>query len=376
MKGKIYLDNNATTFCDARVAQSISELLFSNLGNPSSIHSYGQEAKALVLNSQRILAQHIGCKPSSIVFTSGGTESLNYCLQGYCEKLPAGRIVTTAVEHAAVDTTLSDFEEQGWKVDRVPVSEKGAVDINAVSDALLPDTKLLVAIAANNETGVKNDLAALAQLAEGKNIPLLLDGVSWLGKERIPNLPGRVMWCFSAHKIHGPTGIGIAVVPPGIKLHSLITGGPQQQGRRGGTENIPGIVGFANAVTLLDENFEENRLRMANLRDFFESELFKLSDVARNGSGERICNTSNLSFAGVDGETLMIMLDQEGIAASMGSACSSGSIEPSRILLQMGYSRERTMCSIRFSLSRMTTEDEIKHASEAIKRVVSKLRSR
>lgn len=374
MSSKIYLDNNATTFCDPRVVLAMSDLLCQPLGNPSSVHTFGQRAKALLLNAQRTISSHVSCKPSSLVFTSGGTESVNYCIRGLANHFQSGHILTSNVEHSAVEATLTFLEGRGWRIERLKADERGCVPAGDFENALAHDTRFIVIIAANNETGVKSDLSGIAKVAERAGIPLVIDGVAWLGKERIPQLPGKVFWNFSAHKIHGPCGVGMTILPSGAKLEPLITGGPQQLGRRGGTENISGIIGLAAAIECLEDGFEGSLERMKGLRDRFESRLLSsLTNISINGLGDRVCNTSNIAFMGVDGETLLINLDQGGVAASMGSACSSGSVEPSRVLLNMGYPRERVVSSLRFSLSRFTTEEEVDAACDIIIRQCQRL---
>ncbi|MFA6916764.1 MAG: cysteine desulfurase family protein [Parachlamydiales bacterium] len=375
MKDKIYLDNNSTTFCDPQVIEAVAAYLSSGAGNPSSVHSAGQQAKGLFLEAQRKLGSFIKCKPSSIIFTSGGTEAINHCLRGFCANQEKGHILSTNVEHAAVDGTLNYLSCKGWDVEKLSVGTFGAITPAQIEAAIKPSTKLISVIAANNETGVITDISSIAAIAEKHNIPVFFDGVAWLGKLPVPQLSGKIMWSFSGHKIFAPAGIGIAVVTPGIKLESLLKGGHQQQGRRAGTENMAGIVAVSKAVECIEGDFETACLRMRTLRDKFELQIqTNLKNVLVNGEGLRLCNTSNLAFMGVDGESLLYQLDQQGIAASMGSACSAGTLEPSRILLNMGYDRSRVLSSIRFSLSRMTTELEIHQACEIIIAQVNRAR--
>lgn len=368
MNDKIYLDNNATTFCDPLVIEEIQRTLALPIGNPSSIHYYGQRAKAVLIEARESIASNLKINPKTLVFTSGGTESLNYCMKGLFNAEPKKKhVITSNLEHSAVETILQFLEKQGANVERIPAAESGCVDPSSVISAIGSDTSFIVLIAANNETGVKTDLLPIAEKASSLNIPLVLDGVSWLGKELIPELPGKILWCFSAHKIHGPQGIGIATVPMDLKIEPLILGGGQERGRRGGTENLPGISGFSLALKLIYSNFQNKIEHLKKLRDKFENHLLSsLDGIHINGEGSRVANTSNLYFEGVDGETLLFLLDQSGIAASMGSACSSGGLEPSRILLNMGYPRERVLSSLRFSFSYKTTVDQIDKALNII----------
>lgn len=375
MKDKIYLDNNSTTFCDPQVLEAMTAYLSSLMGNPSSVHFLGQQAKAVFLDAQKRIAAFTKCNPAAVVFTSGGTEAINYCLRGFCATQEKGHILSTNVEHAAADGTLNYLAREGWQVEKLPAGTYGAVTVEAIESAIRPSTKLISVIAANNETGVVTDIVSIAALAEKWNIPVMFDGVAWLGKLPVPELRGKVMWSFSGHKIYVPAGIGVAIVTPGIKLDPLIMGGQQQQGRRGGSENMAGIVGFAKGIECLEKDFQEECDRIKNLRDKFENQIQNnLKDVVINGDGPRLCNTSNIAFLGADGESLLYQLDQNGVAASMGSACSAGTLEPSRILLNMGYERSRVMSSLRFSLSKMTKEREIHQACEIIIAQVNKAR--
>lgn len=375
MIDKIYLDNNSTTFCNPQVIEAISDYLQSHAGNPSNVHAFGQKAKGIFLGSQKKIGAFIGCKPANIVFTSGGTEALNYCIRGICHSEAKGHILSTNGEHAAVDEVLNQLSATGWEVEKLPIGTYGAITPEAIENAIKSTTQLITVIAANNETGVLTDVESIANIAEKRGIPVLFDGVAWLGKNPIPSLPGKVFWCFSGHKIGAPAGIGLAVLPAGSKIAPLIVGGPQQLGRRAGSENMIGIVGLAKAIESISGQFDEDSARMQALRELLEISLQNaLPNVFINGDGTRICNTVNFYFAGVDGETLLYLLDQNGVAASMGSACSAGTLQPSRVLSNMGYDRARVLSSLRFSLSRHTTEQEIRQVSEIIIRLVKKQR--
>ena len=256
----------------------------------------------------------------------------------------------------------------------LPVSTYGAPHPNDLQKALRPDTKLIVLTAANSETGIKIDLEKMAAIARSSKVPLIVDGVSFLGKEPFAIYPGVSGVTFSAHKFHGPKGVGFIFASSNFKLSPLVTGGGQEKKIRSGTENLPGIVGMTRALTLIDE--DENAASLISLRELFESEIFSaFPDVEINGEGPRISNTSNLFFPGVDGESLLIALDMHKIAASHASACASGALEPSRILLKMGYSRERASSSLRFSFSRFNTTEEVKQAAEVVISLASKIRA-
>ncbi len=370
MKKSIYLDNNATTQVDTRVADVIFKNLLSFPGNPSSVHSKGKEAKAQLQKARDEIASYLNCTSREIIFTSGATESLNLILRG----LNSTHIITSDVEHAAVYTTIKQLENESVSVTYLNPGNRGAITLEAVKNACTNKTSLIVLMAVNNETGVKTDIEAIGAFAKEKGIFFVVDGVALLGKEafRIPE--GVSAMCFSGHKLHGPKGIGFAFIRKNLKLNPLITGGDQEFGRRGGTENLPLILGLAEAVRILNVELDEASKRMETLRNRFEEILQKnLKDISINGSFSRIGNTSNICFKGVDGELLLTMLDRESVFVSLGSACASGAIEPSRVLLNMGLSIEDASSSIRFSLSRFTTEEEIEEAARIIIKAVQSL---
>ena len=359
---RIYLDNNATT----AVAPEVVEAVVAGMavfGNPSSIHSYGQEAKGKLLSARDDIARYLGVSSKEILFGSSATELLNTLLKS----VPFGHVVSSNLEHPAVYNTLLTSK---LKTTFISGTSFGAPTVQEVEAALLPETKLIVLMAANNETGVGCDINAIAALAKSRHIHFVVDGVALLGKEKMAIPDGVSAMVFSGHKIHGPKGAAFAVVRKGFPFQPLIVGGEQESGRRGGTEDLAAIMGLQAAIKLLPENFDAMR---AN-RDYFEQELLALGDVLMNGDGPRVSNTTNLAFMGVEGEELLRELDLRGIAASHGSACTSGSLEPSRPLQNMGYSRERVAASLRFSLSRYTTREELEHALQHIRAAVQKLR--
>lgn len=368
----IYLDNNATTVIDPLVAASMTEVMLAGPCNSSSVHSFGQKANSLLSDSRRVISTYLGVKPREFIFTSGGTEAINLFIRGFCMTEEKGHIISSDVEHSAVYKTVQAMEKAGWDVTYVPVGEVGATSAEVVEEAIRPETKLIALMAVNNETGVRTDVEGIARVAAARGIVFFVDGVAWMGKEVVSLPIGVSGAAFGGHKFHGPLGSGLLVLKESIT--PLITGGGQEFGRRAGTENLPAVVGLAKAVGLLKELLPESVMRMKQLRDRFE-EGIRAAGVAVevNGSGIRICNTSNLFFEGVDGESLLIALDQAGVAASHGSACASGALEPSRILLKMGFPLERANSSLRFSMSRMTTEDEVERAVEIVVREVKRL---
>ena len=339
--------------------------------NPSSIHSFGQRAKKILNAARQTTAHYFGGKPEEVIFTSGGTESINLLLRN----LPKGHIITTDLEHACIYRTMKTLESEGFSVSFLSPGMWGAPTPDQVEAAIRPDTKAIVLSASNGETGVKIDLPAMARMAERRGIPLLLDAVSYIGKEPLPLLPGLSAIALSGHKFHSPKGIGALFVRSPLKIAPLSTGGNQESMRRAGTENLAGILGLAEALQILQENEPIFTAHILALRTHFETELLRaLPDLSINGLGPRISNTVNIAFHGCDGETLLLHLDLAGIAASHGSACSAGALEPSRVLLNMGLDRRAARSSIRFSLSRLQTRQEIELALERIVPLIRKLR--
>jgi cysteine desulfurase len=370
---RIYLDNNATTALDPRVFKAMLQDLSGPPTNPSSIHWFGRQAKTLLLSAREQVASFFDARPDEILFTSGGTESLNTLLRGLS---PKGHIVTTNIEHSAIYQTLQALQSPHFEVSYLSVGPWGAPLADQVLQALRPHTTAIILSLVNSETGVKIDLDSIAAIAQMRGIPLFLDAVALIGKEPLPSHPGISAIALSAHKFHGPKGIGALYLNRKQKLPPLITGGPQENNRRGGTENLAGILGLAEALRIVQEGQIEITETLKNLRDHLEVNLLReIPDLLVNGDGPRISNTTNLAFLGVDGETLLMHLDLAGIAASHGSACSSGAIEPSRVLTNMGFDRKRARSSIRFSVSRQNTREEIDVAIDKIATLVKKLRA-
>lgn len=371
MRQNIYLDNNATTEVVKPVIDEMILSFHTTIGNPSSIHSYGKSAKYRLQEARDEIASYLSVSPREIIFSSGATEALNLVLRGL--KKPC-HIISSDLEHPAVYLTLKEMEKEGFSVSFLQGGLYGAITLDAVQKACKENTSLIALMAVNNETGVKTDIRAIAEFAKEKSIDFVVDGVALLGKEEFEIPDGVSAMCFSGHKFHAPKGIGFAFIRKSLKLKPLITGGEQEFGRRSGTENLPGIIALQKAIQLLKTELPEATFRMEKLRDRLEIGLREnLSNVIINGQGPRICNTSNLCFQNIDGELLMAKLDNEGIAISLGSACASGAIEPSRILLNMGLSIDDASSSIRFSLSRFTTEEEIDRTVEAIIRIIREL---
>lgn len=371
---KIYLDNNASTLLDPRVRDYIISLLNSLEGNPSSTHSYGQKVRAAIAQARNAIATYLKVRSNELIFTSGGSESANMIIKGILHQGNKGHLITSTVEHSCVYNSARWLETNGFQVTFLNPGLYGAVSTQAVIDAIRPETKLIALLYVNNETGVKTDINEIAKVALTSGIPFFVDAVSLLGKElfTIPN--GVSAMSFSGHKLHAPQGIGLTFVRSGLKLNPLITGGEQEFGKRAGTENVLGILGLAKAVELLETELPQASEKMQMLRDKFERKVMEaLPKVTINGTGPRTVNVSNLAFAGVDGEAMLMALDAAGVAASHGSACASGSLEPSRVLLEMGLPLELVRGSIRFSLSRFTTDDEIDRAADIVVNIAKRL---
>lgn len=367
---RIYLDNNATTPVDPRVASVFIEELTGPPANPSSIHSYGQQARNQLVRARRSVATHFGVAPKEVIFTSGGTEALNLLLRGLFPTpsgSPPGHLITSMTEHSAVKQTVEQLEKQGLSVSWLTPNSEGVLSVAQVEAAIRPESRCIALMAANNETGVKHPIEAIAKIAELRRIPLIVDGVALLGKEPISIPQGVSAIAFSGHKIHAPKGVGLAIVRQKVPLIEQMTGGAQEGGRRAGTENLGGILALAKAIELLESEQPAAMERMERLRDQLEGEILRaVPQTVVNGGAPRIVNTSNISFLGIDVEALMMSLDMEGVAISHASACASGSLEPSHVILGMGLGQKRALSSLRFSLSRMTTEAEIERATQLI----------
>lgn len=376
----LYLDHNATTPLDPRVLQVLldsSQLLF---GNPSSLHAAGRQSRSALQKARTFLATFLGFRSSEVMFCSGGTEGMNMLLRGWCKQHPEGHVLTSSAEHACVYETLLLLQQEGHQVTFLSPGRHGSVLPSHVESYLQEEKGkrplLLCFMAVNNETGVKTDVTGMAHLAHHYQTKLVVDGVAWLGKESGKMPLGVTAVCCSAHKIGGPKGIA-ALAVRGWKVPPLITGGGQKLGARAGTEPVPAIMAFAEAVKGVEADQGEFLPRMMRLRNRFEQALIaQIPGIIRHGTGDRVGNTSSLSFIGCEGESLLIALDQMGIAASHGSACASGALEPSRVLREMGATKEEARSAVRFSLGRNTTLEEIERAIAALCQIVPSLRQR
>ncbi len=376
---KVYLDNNATTGLDQRVLEAMIPFFVDTFGNASSIHTQGQKARAAVEEARRQVADLLGAQPQEIVFTSGGTESDNTALRGVASALAEkGRhIVTTSIEHPAVLRTCEQLSKEGFTVTHVPVGRDGIVRMDELSRALTDQTILVSVMQVNNETGTIQPLDRISELTRERKILLHTDAVQSAGKIPVDlKALGVDLASFSAHKLHGPKGIGVLFVKRGVRFKPLLLGGSHERGRRAGTENVPGIVGVGTACELAREGLHDMDTRVRGLRDRLENTILdQIPNSVVNGSRtERAPHVSNISFRGVEGEALLISLDFQGIAVSTGSACSSGSLEPSHVLKALGQSSDLIHGSIRFSLSRMTTDEDIDYVLEVLPTTVARMR--
>lgn len=367
----IYLDNNATTALDPRVFKAMVHELSQPPSNPSSVHTLGQNARQRLIAARSTVSSFFEAKPEEIIFTSGGTESANLFLRGLGT---SGHIITTAIDHSCVYKTIQFLENKGLKATYIPVGSWGAPSLEHITAAIRPDTRALIFSAANAETGVKLDIPAVAAIAEQYQIPLFIDAVAWIGKEPFPMHPAITAIAMASHKFHGPKGIGALFLRSSFKLIPLLTGGNQEYQHRAGTENLPGIIGLAEALRILSQEQTAITERLFDLRLHFEKSLQRLlPDMQINGEGPRISNTSNLAFPGIDGESLLIQLDRFGVCSSHGSACASGAMEPSRVLTHMSIPRKIACSSLRFSVGRFNTREEIDRAIDIISTTVQKL---
>ena len=378
---RIYFDHNATTPVDPEVADVVSKTIRDDFGNASSVHHFGQQAKALLDDARTAIAELIGAEPSEIVFTSGGTEADNFAIRGVAEALePTGRrhLIASAIEHEAVLNTFKALARRGWKTTLLPVDASGIVRADALTDALTDQTALVSVMHANNELGTVQPLAALAGLARARGALFHTDAVQSVGKldVNVREL-GVDLVSLSAHKFNGPKGVGALWIRRGTRIGAILTGGKHERNRRAGTENVPAIAGLGVAARLAARKSDAEGRRLATLRNRLEEEvLARIPGTAINGVRQpRVPNTTNISFDGIEAESLLIALDLEGIAVSTGSACSSGTLEPSHVLRAMGLPAHRTQNSIRISLGAGNTDEEVSYFLEKLPGVVTKLRS-
>ena len=374
-----YFDSNATTNVAPEVLQAMLPYLTEKWGNPSSPYRLGKQLVGPIEAARESVAALIGADFAEIIFTSCGTESINTAITSCLYSQPAKRhIVTTAVEHSATKNCCAALEERGYDVTYLPVNRDGSLDLNLFEQSLRPDTAVVSIMWANNETGVVFPIPKIAAICRQRGIPIHTDAVQVPGKLKLDvNELGVDLLSLSAHKLHGPKGVGLLYVRKGTPFRGLIVGGHQEEGNRGGTENVPYMVAFGRAAELARAVTVQSQQKLAALRDSLESEIFaKISQTARNGAKEpRLPNTTSIAFAGVEAEALLMMLDQLNICASSGSACTTGSVAPSHVLTAMGLSPAEARSTIRFSLDYETSEEDIAYLMSHLPRVVGELRA-
>lgn len=377
---KVYLDHNATAPLDPQVLEAMMPYLREEFGNASSIHQWGRRARAALEDSRAKIATLLGAEKDCVVFTGGGTEADNLAIKGvaWANQEKGKHIVTSTVEHHAVLHTCEFLAKQGFEITFLPVDGKGRLDPEDLRKAIRPDTILITLMHANNETGILSPLREFGQIAREKKVFFHTDAIQTFCKVPLNVEEDHVdLLSLSAHKIYGPKGVGALYIRKGTKMVAILHGGSQQRKRRPGTENVAGAVGFARAAELLFADQEKEGDRLAALRDQLQRNLAeKIPQVLLNGDPDhRLPGTLNMSFKFVEGESLILSLDMEGIAVSSGSACTSGSLEPSHVLLAMGIPHEVCHGSLRFSLGRGTTKEQIDYVLEVLPRIVARLRT-
>jgi cysteine desulfurase len=383
MMRRVYLDNNATTPVLPEVLEAMRPYFGEHFGNASSIHHHGQETRAAVERARESVAALLRCRASEVVFTSGGTEADNLAIFGLAGS--GDHIITSTIEHHAVLNACKNRakdrdkyrDTQGCEVTYIPVDGRGLVDPADVKRAIRPNTKLITIMFANNETGVVQPVAEVGKIAAEADIYFHTDAVQAAGKIAIDvSEIGCDLLTISGHKLHGPQGVGALYVRKGTQLEPMLYGGSHERSRRAGTENVPGIVGLGKAAELAIAGFERGAdTKMAAARDRLERELLEIEATGLNGEGApRVPNTANIYFDGIEGEALVIALDLKGLAVSTGAACSSGAIEPSHVLIAMGLRPERAKASIRFSLGKQNTVEDVDFALGLIPKTVVHLR--
>ena len=383
---RIYLDNSATTPLDPAVLEAMMPYLTEDFGNASSIHTYGQKAKMAVDRARHQVAALLNAaRPNEIIFTSGGTESNNLAIRGLVEanSRHGSHIILSAIEHPAVESVCEDLEKRGFELTVLPVYENGIIKIEDVRAAIRDNTILITVMAANNEIGTLQPINEIGSLVRdlrksGKKIWFHTDAVQAVGKIRVDvEEIGCDLLSFSGHKINGPKGVGGLYVRRGVRLHTQNIGGRQERGTRAGTENVPGIVGLGSAAELAGSTLDDLDTRIRSFRDRIENDILeRVPDAIPNGDRTtRLPNIANISFRSIEGEALLIALDMQGIAVSTGSACSSGSLEPSPVIRALGHGDAVARGAIRLSLGRQNTAEEIDKLLELLPSSVARLRS-
>lgn len=380
MKQLIYLDNAATTQTRPQVVEAMLPYFTEFYGNPSSVYEFSNHSKKAITEARETIAKTLGAKTNEIYFTAGGSESDNWALIATAEAYAAKgkHIITSKIEHHAVLHTCEYLEQRGFEVTYLDVDEKGVVKLDELKKAIRPDTILISIMFANNEIGTIEPIKEIGEIAKEHGIIFHTDAVQAFGHEPINVDEYHIdMLSASGHKIHGPKGIGFLYIRSGIKSRSFVHGGAQERKRRAGTENVPGIAGFGKAVELAVNGMDERKKKIAELRDYLMEKVMAEVPYTRiNGHRKnRLSNNINFAFQFIEGESLLIMLDMKGICGSSGSACTSGSLDPSHVLLAIGLPHEIAHGSLRLTLDETNTKEEMDYVAESIKEIVAKLRS-
>ncbi|KXA21624.1 cysteine desulfurase NifS [Fusobacterium nucleatum] len=376
---KVYLDNNATTKVDEKVVKAMLPYFSEYYGNPFSLHLFGAETGKAVSEARQTIADILKAKPSEIIFTASGSEADNLAIRGIAKayKHRGKHIITSTIEHPAVKNTFMDLMEDGFEITMVPVDENGVMIMDEFKKALREDTILVSVMHANNEVGTFQPIEEIAKITKERKIIFHVDAVQTMGKVEIyPEKMGIDLLSFSGHKFHAPKGIAVLYKRDGVRLARIITGGNQERKRRPGTSNVPYIVGLAKALQMAVANMKEEWNREETLRNYFEDEVSKrIPEIKINGRGaRRLPGTSSITFKYLEGESMLLNLSLKGIAVSSGSACSSDSLQPSHVLLAMGIPAEFAHGTLRFSLSKYTTKEEIDYTIESLVEIIGKLR--
>ena len=376
---KVYLDNNATTKVDEEVVKAMMPYFSEYYGNPFSLHLFGAETGKAITEARQTIADILKAKPNEIIFTASGSEADNLAIRGIAKayKHRGKHIITSTIEHPAVKNTFIDLMDDGFEITMVPVDENGVIIMDEFKKALREDTILVSVMHANNEVGTFQPIEEIAKITKERKIIFHVDAVQTMGKVEIyPERMGIDLLSFSGHKFHAPKGIGVLYKRDGIRLARVITGGNQEGKRRPGTSNVPYIVGLAKALQMAVADMKEVWNKEEKLRDYFEDEITKrIPEIKINGKGaRRLPGTSSITFKYLEGESMLLNLSLKGIAVSSGSACSSDSLQPSHVLLAMGIPAEYAHGTLRFSLSKYTTKEEIDYTIEALVEIIGKLR--
>lgn len=377
---KIYLDNAATTSLKSEVLEEMMPILKENYGNPSSIYSIGRNARKEVEKSRQIVAEILGANPNEIFFTSCGTESDNWAIRGVAfAQLRKGKnhIITSKIEHHAVLHTVKELEKEGFEATYLDVDKNGFVNPEDVKAAITEKTALVTVMYANNEIGTIQKISEIGKVCHEKGVIFHTDAVQAVGHLEINVKEQNIdLLSLSGHKFHGPKGVGALYVKKGVRILNLMQGGAQESNKRPGTENVAGIVGLAKALEISMQNRQEKNKNLEKKRDFLINELLKIKRSRLNGDRtERLPGNVNISFEGIEGESLLLLLDAAGICASSGSACTSGSLDPSHVLLAIGLVHEVAHGSLRLSLDESTTMEELEYTVSEVKKIVERLRS-